>query len=123
MRNEPHTGTCERCGCLVIDARSADGWLRLDAAPDPDGEHRAWNNGDAWIAIRYRDGDAFHGMRRAAHKCVLRDTQLRLDDEASTEASPADPINEQEVATCAASSDSQTAIESPSSSSRSRPSS
>lgn len=79
-REEPHSGVCERCGALIIDARLPAGTVRLDAAPRPDGAFRAYCGFDgAWRANPSNlTEDSFLGMRRREHVCVVPDKQLEI---------------------------------------------
>lgn len=80
MREEPHSGVCDVCGGLVIDALmlSSGRSVRLDAAPVSDGELRAWYGLSHWFARAARDGEAFWGSRRREHVCRVPDRQLEL---------------------------------------------
>lgn len=78
---EPHSGACDRCGGLIIDAHIGASVIRLDAVPDQSGSYRAHHNSVQWIALdvgELPDHHAFFGMRRREHVCVIPDTQLEL---------------------------------------------
>lgn len=76
-----HSGRCERCDGLIIDARCAASVVRLDAEPVADGAYRAYLSfdGATWRANPSNlHEDSFLGLRRREHVCVLRDKQLEI---------------------------------------------
>lgn len=78
MRTPPHSGRCERCEGLIIDAFVNQTVVRLDAEPVTDGAYRAWNRGDVWIAQVHDAYKHFSGLRVREHVCVVPDKQLEL---------------------------------------------
>lgn len=79
MKHAPaHTGVCDRCDALVIDAHHADRVIRLDAQPVETGEWTAWNRGDLWITAPHGTYQHFAGLRRREHICIVPDKQLEL---------------------------------------------
>lgn len=80
VRVEPHTGICSRCDGLVIDAATDLASVRLDAAPQRDGQWRAYCDLEGrWRANPSNEReDSFLGMRRREHVCVIPDKQLEL---------------------------------------------
>lgn len=77
MTREPaHNAVCDRCGGPLI----VSGEVHLDAEPRSDGGWRAYvSAGGEWrVSPFQRYGDAFAGLRRREHVCVVPDVQLEI---------------------------------------------